>query len=740
MTIKEKWKMRLLEILMIKDISKIIEPYISYLRFVLSSVKKDGTVQEEFICSECYEKSKVTYVKDYRNDDEFVFCEHCGKKYEANRYASKNESNEVYWNDKYRYHGKIIMFAEEIDGVEGIAFIEIRSLKIEYDISNKRKIMCPEIIGYGFISKNGKYRYSFGSYTDSKVASYRGYRYPAIYIDDAVKEYVKKNELCVEQILDKNDSTSIIIQVEENIKNIPKTGVPISLITANRIIEKWTPGELPLNMMSMDKWLHIKHYKSDELTQKNYFQGYCSECGLKFSYVTGKYGYQKDVVCSKCGNSENVFWNASGISKLFVVVEKINDSKIICFRTLTGNYELSNNKKVIMNYTEKMRVYIDFSEESKGKRTVLLSNDGTEWRYKRNSELEEFNIDRANFIFSHEADETLKYTGLREFINTVPTSNVYGKEMINLNKIIYFLQVCTLTGSLEKLAKLGWGLLCDDIVYEVIRNDEIKVDLEGKNVNEILKLPKRLVKYLIEKSNNNPRPAEVLRVQKFYALDNDVMTEDMDWCAGNSVNVSDIEKICRLLNINVHKACEYLERVRISQCFSPKSAVVEWFDYLIAAQNIKADLSDKTVRYPTSLRREHDRATFKYGIIKDKQKEEKFQNICIEYGKKYSYENEEYLIVPPKDMQDLFEEGRKLNHCVGSYADRIIDSTTCICFVRKANEPDEPYFTVEVSPYEARVRQIHGLSNRLVDHKNEKSLASFLKEWAKKKKLDISVL
>ena len=151
-------------------------------------------------------------------------------------------------------------------------------------------------------------------------------------------------------------------------------------------------------------------------------------------------------------------------------------------------------------------------------------------------------------------------------------------------------------------------------------------------------------------------------------------------------------------------------------------------------------MSDKTVRYPTSLRREHDRATFKYGIIKDKQKVEKFQNICIEYGKKYSYENEEYLIVPPKDMQDLFEEGRKLNHCVGSYADRIIDSTTCICFVRKANEPDEPYFTVEVSPYEARVRQIHGLSNRLVDHKNEKSLASFLKEWAKKKKLDISVL
>ena len=740
MTIKEKWKMRLLEILMTKDISKIIEPYISYLRFVLSSVKKEGTVQEEFICSECYEKSKVTYVKDYRNDDEFVFCEHCGKKYEANRYASKNESNEVYWNDKYRYHGKIIMFTEEIDGVEGIVFIEIRSLKIEYDISNKRKIMCPEIIGYGFISKNGKYRYSFGSYTDSKIASYRGYKYPAIYIDDSVREYVKKNELCEERIFDKYDSASIIMQVEENVKKVSKSGVSISLRTANRIIEKWTPGELPLKMMGMDKWLHIKHYKSDELTQTNYFQGHCSECGSRFSYSTGKYGYEKEVICPKCGSSGNVFWNASGISKLFTVVEKIDDSNVICVRTMTVDYELLKNKKVIMDYKEKMRVYIDFSEEGKGKRTVLISEDGTEWRFRRNSVLEDYDIERNNVIFTPEADENLKYTGLKEFISIVPTSNIYHRERFYLYRLIHFLQVCTLTSCMEKFAKLGWGLLCVDILDDVIYDHENKVNIKANNINEALKLPKRLVKYLIEKSNNNPRPAEVLRVQKFYTLDNDVMTEDMDWCEGNSVNVSDIERICRLLNINVHKACEYLERVRISQCFSPKSAVVEWFDYLIAAQNIKADLSDKTVRYPTSLRREHDRATFKYGIIKDKQKEEKFQNICIEYGKKYSYENEEYLIVPPKDMQDLFEEGRKLNHCVGSYADRIIDSTTCICFVRKADEPDEPYFTVEVSPYEARVRQIHGLSNRLVDHKNEKSLASFLKEWAKKKKLDISVL
>ena len=91
-------------------------------------------------------------------------------------------------------------------------------------------------------------------------------------------------------------------------------------------------------------------------------------------------------------------------------------------------------------------------------------------------------------------------------------------------------------------------------------------------------------------------------------------------------------------------------------------------------------------------------------------------------------------------MQDLFEEGRKLNHCVGSYADRISEGKTCICFVRKKEEPDQPYFTVEVSPFEERVRQIHGLSNRDVDRRKEHNLYCFLKQWAKTKSLDISVM
>lgn len=159
-----------------------------------------------------------------------------------------------------------------------------------------------------------------------------------------------------------------------------------------------------------------------------------------------------------------------------------------------------------------------------------------------------------------------------------------------------------------------------------------------------------------------------------------------------------------------------------------------------AAEKIEADLKDKTVRYPSSLKREHDRAMFKYKIIKDAEKEKFFKENCDEYGSKYAFEDESFSIITPKDMQDLFEEGRKLNHCVGSYADRIIEGKTCICFVRRKAQPEQPYFTIEVSPYEERVRQIHGLSNRLVDRTKENNLYKFLRLWAKKKSLDISIM
>ena len=36
-----------------------------------------------------------------------------------------------------------------------------------------------------------------------------------------------------------------------------------------------------------------------------------------------------------------------------------------------------------------------------------------------------------------------------------------------------------------------------------------------------------------------------------------------------------------------------------------------------------------------------------------------------------------------------------MHHCVASYADRVIDGTSIIFFMRKAEDPETPYITME---------------------------------------------
>ena len=157
-----------------------------------------------------------------------------------------------------------------------------------------------------------------------------------------------------------------------------------------------------------------------------------------------------------------------------------------------------------------------------------------------------------------------------------------------------------------------------------------------------------------------------------------------------------------------------------------------------AAKTIEVDLTDNKARYPSSLKREHDRAVAKQKLVLDAKKDEFFQAETERYGKLYSYKTDEYMIIPPRDMKDLFEEGRKLNHCVGSYSDRIVEGKTCIMFIRRAKEPDKPYFTIEINQRNSYVVQLRANSNRGINYTTEKELVKFLKEWSKKKNVALN--
>ena len=62
-------------------------------------------------------------------------------------------------------------------------------------------------------------------------------------------------------------------------------------------------------------------------------------------------------------------------------------------------------------------------------------------------------------------------------------------------------------------------------------------------------------------------------------------------------------------------------------------------------------------------------------------------------------------------MNEIVEEGSLLHHCVGGYAERHAHGKLHILFIRAADKPDVPYYTMELS-VSGDIVQVRGLRNR----------------------------
>ena len=70
-----------------------------------------------------------------------------------------------------------------------------------------------------------------------------------------------------------------------------------------------------------------------------------------------------------------------------------------------------------------------------------------------------------------------------------------------------------------------------------------------------------------------------------------------------------------------------------------------------------------------------------------------------------------------------------MRHCVASYVDRVIREECLIFFLRKADDINTPFATIEVDPDTNKIRQVKCKANtKLKDVQAE----SFINKWCKK--------
>ena len=132
-------------------------------------------------------------------------------------------------------------------------------------------------------------------------------------------------------------------------------------------------------------------------------------------------------------------------------------------------------------------------------------------------------------------------------------------------------------------------------------------------------------------------------------------------------------------------------------------------DYLDAAYELGYCLEHSRVLWPEDLSAAHDEATA--GLTAKRAREEKKRRAASlkERRLKYEFELDGLKIVFPATGMAIRREGKILKHCVGGYAERHLNGTLTILFLRHSDRPSEPYVTIEMDGNQ--IKQIHGYRN-----------------------------
>lgn len=121
-------------------------------------------------------------------------------------------------------------------------------------------------------------------------------------------------------------------------------------------------------------------------------------------------------------------------------------------------------------------------------------------------------------------------------------------------------------------------------------------------------------------------------------------------------------------------------------------------------------LRDPALMWPDRLKREHDRAAAR----QKKEANRKLDASILKQAEKlerFSLTLDGITIRPARSAGELETEGKCLHHCVGSYAERVSRGETFIFFIRREEEPDMSWYTLNLGKDLRTVIQDRGMRN-----------------------------
>lgn len=313
----------------------------------------------------------------------------------------------------------------------------------------------------------------------------------------------------------------------------------------------------------------------------------------------------------------------------------------------------------------------------------------------------------------------LKETGLREY--------ALRQKKIDPGKYLYLWQTYPV---LEQIVKAGLFQLVDDIL-EYRATDAIK--RKGRKPTEFLSVTKKEFRRLRD-MNGGVKELKWLQFEK--SSGRIIKDEEIYWMAKEELEPKDLQFV--LDRMSICQVRHYLVKQSEKSGDDISHILQVWKDYLSMAGKLRLDVYDSIIYRASDLQRRHSEAVIqmeeKKKEIRRRELEEKyvgFQEQLIALKEKYEFSAGEYQIVAPKSIDDILYEGDTLHHCVNktdNYFDRIASKESYILFLRKKENPEVPFYTLEVEP-DGIIRQKRAEFDR--QNKDIDEVTSFLRLWQK---------
>lgn len=284
--------------------------------------------------------------------------------------------------------------------------------------------------------------------------------------------------------------------------------------------------------------------------------------------------------------------------------------------------------------------------------------------------------------------------------------------------------------AVEMLAKMGMFRLAKDIIKE--RYERTLLNENATEISKMLKIDKNRLKRLKAMDGN----ISSLRWMQYEKMVNTIWPDDMIKDFGESgFKTSEFNFLAP--QISYVKCHNYLKKQSALMGESMRQTMITWRDYVNMAESLKMNTKCDQIQRPKDLKAAHNEAILlkeAKGLKKiAKDIEKKWQKVNEQLPKleKYEFTSGAYTILAPKSVLDIVTEGTILKHCVHTcdyYFSRITDDESYLFFLRKAEHPDVPWYTLEVEP-SGNIRQ----KRTTGDNQNEdfKEALPFLKKWQK---------